>query len=345
MRLLNVNTMRLEEYFGSRIPDYSILSHCWGADEIGFQDINRPNWRSMRGAAKIESACTVSRRQNETYIWIDTCCIDKSSSAELSEAINSMYNWYQRATQCFAYLEDVSGTLFLDDPTEIDENAMDEIQRSRWFRRGWTLQELIAPRSVLFLNKEWNPLGERSSLSRLLSSITTVPEDILSEPEDITSCSIARKMSWAASRETSREEDMAYCLLGIFGVNMPLLYGEGMGAFIRLQEEILKESDDQSIFAWSLTDPLLPPLLPGRVIIPGNNKEGVLANHPAHFAGSANIVPFPSEPERQPFSMTNRGLRIELRVLNYRNIRREQLVGILDCHYKDDFSSAIGIYL
>ncbi|PMD57602.1 HET-domain-containing protein, partial [Hyaloscypha bicolor E] len=241
MRLLNVFTMKLEEYFGSQIPGYDILSHCWGTEEITFGDINGSTWREKDGALKIVNAsfqCRSRANHQRRYIWIDTCCIDKSSSAELSEAINSMYNWYKRSVVCFAYLGDV------------DKDVEDEIRKSRWFTRGWTLQELVAPKEVIFFDKNWNYLGDKNTLSTLLSQITTIPEAVLANPPRHRSCSLARKMSWAAGRETTREEDIAYCLLGLFEVNMPLLYGEGARAFIRLQEEIIKETDDQSLFAW-----------------------------------------------------------------------------------------------
>ncbi|KAH8593051.1 heterokaryon incompatibility protein-domain-containing protein [Bisporella sp. PMI_857] len=348
MRLLNVATMKLEEYFGSQIPKYAILSHCWAADEITFQDINLSDWRTMRGASKIEHASAYCRSQNQTYIWIDTCCIDKSSSAELSEAINSMYSWYERAVICYAYLEDVNGIVRPEGleggSACLDDVVEDEIRRSRWFTRGWTLQELIAPQTVAFFNKNWSHLGDKRSLWALLSKITTILPSVLLNPSQITSCSVARKMSWAASRETTRDEDVAYCLLGIFGVNMPLLYGEGMRAFIRLQEEIVKESDDQSIFAWGLLEQSWGRPWPIRILENGDKSAGVLAVHPAYFAGSANIVPFPSEPDRQPFSMTNRGLRIELPMLNHSSFGTSS-VAMLNCHYENDFSGVIAIFL
>ncbi|PMD39310.1 HET-domain-containing protein [Hyaloscypha variabilis F] len=349
MRLLNTFTMRLEEYFGSQIPSYSILSHCWSTDEVTFQDINQPNWRSLRGAAKIEGACAVSRGYRQQYIWIDTCCIDKSSSAELSESINSMYRWYEKASWCYVYLEDVEGeNLYLSRAEPgTREPVLDEISRSRWFTRGWTLQELIAPKFIFFFNNEWQFLGDKYALKDIISRVTTIPEAILRRTEDITSCSISRKMSWAASRKTTREEDIAYCLLGIFGVNMPLLYGEGGRAFIRLQEEILKESDDQSIFAWGLMNPKADRLgSEDRESSLDIGYQGVLATHPSSFAGSADIVPYPSDPDRQPFSMTNRGLRIELPVLEQGKIPGDDnVVGLLGCHYENDFSGVIGVFL
>jgi hypothetical protein len=267
--------MKLEEYFGSQLPEYAILSHCvrslyilrlcldrvffeekradstifkWGAEEVTFQHINDSEWRGMRGATKIKYVSSYCKEEGFRYIWIDTCCIDKSSSAELSEAINSMYGWYEGSIVCYAYLEDVEHALSThapDDPANKDK----AIRKSRWFNRGWTLQELIAPKKVYFFDSQWRSLGSKEDLSPLLSSITTIPEDVLAEPENRRDCSVARKMTWAAKRQTTRIEDVAYSMLGIFDVNMPLLYGEGRKAFIRLQEEILKETDDQSLLA------------------------------------------------------------------------------------------------
>jgi hypothetical protein len=140
-------------------------------------------------------------------------------------------------------------------------------------------------------------LGDKLTLSTLISEITQIPEDVVRSPSALSFASVANRMSWASERQTTRIEDVAYSLLGIFNVNMPLLYGEGKKAFIRLQEEILKESDDQSIFAWvseEATDPK------------GLQFQGVLADSPSRFASLGNIIPIPSRPERQPYSMTNR---------------------------------------
>ena len=192
---------------------------------------------------KIQFSCAQAAKDGYGYIWVDTCCIDKSSSAELSEAINSMYKWYQNAEKCYAYLADV--------PTGADLwPKQSSFRRSRWFTRGWTLQELIAPSNLIFYSAEWLYLGTRYVLSSLLTEITGVDYTILAGARGIENASIAKKMSWASNRVTTRVEDIAYCLMGLFAVNMPMLYGEGDRAFIRLQEEIIKNSDDQSLFAW-----------------------------------------------------------------------------------------------
>ena len=155
------------------------------------------------------------------YAWVDTCCIDKSSSAELSESINSMFKWYRQATTCYAYLEDVD----THDPADF-KSPDSSLSKSRWFRRGWTLQELVAPRNVTFYNAKWEKIGDKKDHVLELEAITGIDPDVLGgkAPQAVP---IAWRMSWAADRETTRIEDVAYSLLGIFDINMPLLYGEG----------------------------------------------------------------------------------------------------------------------
>jgi hypothetical protein len=190
------------------------------------------------------------------FLTYTSCCIDKTSSAELSEAINSMFRWYSRSKVCYAYLTDVSYDGFDD-----------SLPKSRWFTRGWTLQELLAPSSVVFYSAEWTRIGDSEVLISVLRNVTRIDEGILSRTKSLDWVSVAEKMSWAATRETTRVEDMAYCLLGIFDINMPLLYGEGGRAFQRLQEEILRNSQDQSLFAWGLKEDLvgMPTLIPDHV--------------------------------------------------------------------------------
>jgi hypothetical protein len=155
-----------------------------------------------------------------------------------------MFRYYQKAAICYAYLADV--------PSDFDEDLESSIfSSSRWFTRGWTLQELIAPSKVNFYSSDWKKLGSKASLRSLLSKISKIDSSTLKDATNIQHVSVAQKMAWAANRMTTRIEDMAYCLLGIFNINMPLLYGEGEKAFLRLQEEIMKVTEDQSIFAWS----------------------------------------------------------------------------------------------
>lgn len=234
---------------------------------------------------------------------INRCCIDKTSSAELSEAINSMFRWYQNAQACYAYLADVSS-----DSGPSQEPS--EFSKSRWFTRGWTLQELIAPSNVVFYSRDWHILGTKDQLADLLERITRIDCETL-RGQDLQFVSVSKKMSWAAHRKTSRVEDIAYSLLGIFDVNMPLLYGEGKKAFLRLQEEILKVSNDQTLFAWGFPQVMATmeslekaarqdDQLRRQAAASSNNREvrtlgppilrGLLADSPVEFANSGNIV-------------------------------------------------------
>lgn len=333
MRLLNVHTLRVEEFSGSTVPAYAILSHCWGDDEVSFEDINLSSteWALKTGSKKITSACVQSIKDGWEYIWIDTCCIDKRSSAEFSEAINSMYSWYEASDVCYAYLEDVLGPLEM--PSSLSP------KHSRWFTRGWTLQELIAPPKVNLYGHDWTFLGTRKDLADHISTITGIPKKVLREPLELGFTSVAKRMSWAAGRQTTRVEDVAYSLLGLFEVNMPLLYGEGSKAFIRLQEEILKNSDDQSLFAWR-SDNDAP--WDDELFLDG----GVLAGSPAAFANSGNIIPFPVNAKRQPYSLTNKGLRIELRFWLERDDSAQiYYLALLNCQYDNDFSGCIAMIL
>lgn len=238
LRLLNAQTRKLEEFFEKDVPNYGILSHTWGKEEITFKDFDA-ELGSRRSSKTIEGCCTQALADGLSYVWIDTCCIDKSSSAELSEAINSMFAWYQKAEVCYIFLEDVQ-SVFVES---------DEFQNSRWFTRGWTLQELLAPQSVMFYNASWEPLKysdhhDPSYLGIRLAKITGIRADIIEGHNPPISASVAERMSWASLRETTRVEDAAYCLLGLFGIAMPMIYGEGAKALFRLQEEIVRSVQD-----------------------------------------------------------------------------------------------------
>ncbi|KAI0529889.1 heterokaryon incompatibility protein-domain-containing protein [Xylaria digitata] len=246
MRLLNARTRQIHNFVSEDIEEFAILSHTWGPGEVTLQD-----WQSLstaelelkEGYRKIDHCCKQALEDGYGWVWIDTCCIDKSSSAELSEAINSMFRWYQDAAICYAHLADVSDNIDRD-------NLLPALSGSRWFTRGWTLQELLAPRDIVFFSENWQNLTTKLKSVEILSTITGIEEGYL-RGGPIEDASAAKRMSWAASRETTRIEDVAYCLLGIFDVNMPLIYGEGKKAFKRLQEEIIKASpEDHTLFAW-----------------------------------------------------------------------------------------------
>ncbi|KAL4077380.1 heterokaryon incompatibility protein-domain-containing protein [Scleroderma citrinum] len=238
---------------------YAILSHCWGTikEEVQFKEMyklarmdqaTRDQIMKRSGFHKILKSCEQASRDDLWWVWVDTCCIDKRSSSELSEAINSMYRWYENSEHCYAYLHDIDESAL---PTDRDEAAFGEFNGwPKWFSRGWTLQELIAPTLLHFFNRTWECIGDKASLSSTLTKITRIPGGILEGGVVSKRPCVARVMSWAADRTTTRVEDRAYSLLGLLGVHMPMLYGEGKNAFRRLQLEIIRQSNDQSIFAW-----------------------------------------------------------------------------------------------
>jgi hypothetical protein len=238
--LLNTSTFETTEFIGEEVPPYAILSHTWGVQEITFQDLKTHEFENKNAFPKLRDFCKTAALHGHKWGWIDTCCIDKSSSAELSEAINSMYRWYANADICFAYLVDVPTSSFPD-----------KFGESRWFTRGWTLQELIAPEILEFYSTEWTKIGCKTSLKEEISKISGIPVDVL-QGEDLMKHSLGERMSWASPRRTTRPEDRAYSLMGLFDVNMPLLYGEGgPKAFVRLQQEILAScEEDHSLFIW-----------------------------------------------------------------------------------------------
>jgi hypothetical protein len=244
MWLINTTTLNLE-HFVAKPPPYAILSHRWGAEETSFQewrDGNRDETKS--GVRKLRDACAIARCDSFAYLWADTACIEKTSSTELSEAINSMFRYYKRSERCYAYLDDVIAR----EATDVMAFAT-SFGQSLWFTRGWTLQELLAPDSVIFFDVTWLGLGTKRDLAPAISLITGIDARFFSETP-LEYASISERMSWISNRVTTRLEDIAYCMIGIFNINMPLLYGEGPKAFVRLQEELIKINNDQTVFAW-----------------------------------------------------------------------------------------------
>jgi hypothetical protein len=294
MKLLDTTTLALRDFDLPHIPPYAILSHTWSDEEIDFRKMSALSSMSRsakkkKGFIKIAKTCELALRHGLAYAWVDTCCINKSSSAELTEAINSMYQFYSGAERCYVYLEDLSS----------DGSAEEGFPGCRWFTRGWTLQELLAPsdpEKVRFYDTTWKYRGLKKDFIMTLSECTGISEDVLRGTTALTECGVAERMSWAAGRETKRIEDMAYCLLGIFDVNMPLLYGEGLKSFRRLQEEIVKRNVDLTILAWE--DP--------------NRRDktsiGLFAETPAAFLNSSLIEPF--NDDFVEFSVTNKGLLV-----------------------------------
>lgn len=338
MRLIDVDTLALCEFASAdTAPPYAILSHTWGTDEVSYQDLQKldsletaPAVLRKAGFEKIRFTCEQAKRDGLRYAWVDTCCIDKSSSHELSEAINSMYRWYGNSTVCYVYLADVPGNCPpLSDHDYLHPRQMrflEAFEESRWFTRGWTLQELIAPRLVLFYGQHWNHIGTLGDLVERVSGITNIQSEVLNHSRSLSELSIARRLSWAARRETTRKEDQAYSLLGILDVNMPLLYGEGEKAFQRLQEEIIKQSTDQSIFAWNTPPGFIAP------------RELLLAPSPRCFMNCNRIRRRRGTASESAFRISNKGLEITLPVMRkqlYEDPSQPTLtLGILDCRYE-----------
>jgi hypothetical protein len=332
MKLLSSQTLELHDFldYEFKRPEFAILSHTWiEKEEVSHQDLHCPNkeYKKKKGYKKIEGCCQQARKDGIDWVWVDTCCIDKSSSAELAEAINSMFRWYADAKVCYAYLSDVPGRL----PVSSEELKF-VLKQSLWFKRGWTLQELLAPKRFIIYSQNWSEIGSREQWSSEISSITGIHEKALQgDIEKVREFSIAQRMFWASTRITTRPEDIAYCLLGIFDVNMPLLYGEGSRkAFIRLQEEIMKDSDDHTIFAWAS-----PSIAPDALV-------GLLAGHPKLFRHSKDICSFRRWNTSLPFSMTNKGLKIAGTVDRDKEVDKTWL----DCfHTRDNRRIPMGILL
>jgi hypothetical protein len=381
MRLINTRTLAMHEFVGRSPPPYAILSHTWGREEVTFQDYHYPTTRErLLGFAKIRATCQQARREGLEYAWVDACCIDKTSSSELGEAINSMFRWYREASICYAYLEDITA----EDAPRDSSNAVVGDGRirgshgssgsgsgsgsttatigfghSRWFTRGWTLQELIAPRTVDFYNQDWHKIGEKKTMSKALAQATGIDTFILEGTADLQQVSVGRRMSWAVNRETARPEDAAYSLMGLFDANLPLIYGEGATrAFIRLQEKILQQTDDHTIFAWRGTSEPES----------ANERHGLFATSPNDFRNflsearpldRSKMSALPSIPTdnlariwgskmpQDPIIKTNKGIQITSKIKDLRHpwATRDLLILLLNCCFNGDPTAAAGIYL
>ena len=335
------------EFRDDEATNYAILSHRWFDQEVNYEEMielakmereEREEIRQRNGYRKILDSCEQARRDGYEWLWVDTCCIDKRSSAELSEAINSMFRWYENSRVCYAYLHDVPGLSIhakRDKRMYPTSNGWPE-----WFSRGWTLQEMIAPSNVQFFNQDWRCIGDKKTLAHILTDITRVPKHILTDGLSSNRPCVAQIISWAADRMTTRAEDKAYCLLGLLDVNMPMLYGEGGKAFHRLQMEIIRTSNDQSIFAW---DPL-------SVI---RRSGSILADDPIFFRDCSEmelmdpdefIQSFKDDISREElhlieedrfgvFPITNRGIQIWLPRRRYVG-SQSVFVAWLPCRYR-----------
>ncbi|KAK4916168.1 hypothetical protein LTR49_015809 [Elasticomyces elasticus] len=312
MRLLDVLTLDFEESLSEeQRPKYVILSHRWGEDEVSFKEWRKGLKTSGQGYDKIMRCCDfIKARPN----WPQY-------------AINSMYQWYAEATVCIAYLSDVVGPWPYDQAAFL-KRTLALLPDSAWFLRGWTLQELLAPERMLFCSAEWLTLGwkapasiyrgldelimgdGRPCITGLLSKITGIDGDVLLNPYHQNDRSIAQRMCWASRRKTTRPEDLAYSLLGLFSVNMPLLYGEGASkAFTRFQLEIIRKSTDESIFAWEkkLTD---VPVFTWQEK-PNSLWNGLLARSPEAFRDAGNIMSLCNEDPNQRLNLRRTGFLMD----------------------------------
>jgi hypothetical protein len=305
MKLIHVNDYSITDFIGQGIPPYVIFPHTWGANEVSFQDMQNISAAMQKdGFKKIDYCCKQAVIDGFEWFWIDTCCIDKTSSADLSEAINSMFKWHTQSMICYAYLSDVP--VSHDHILDLDESDMDAIRSSRWFTRGWTLQELLAPSTVRFFSSDWTYVGSKDQLAPLINEITCIhSKSILEE-------TVHERMYWASRRETTREEDMAYCLLGLFDINLPLLYGEGNKAFDRLQEEIIKQFDDHSIFLWDV-NPIKGDFEKAHQMFHlGGSYAGLLPVSPRQFRNRCNIEMRGTPVVKEPIQISRKGLWIHL---------------------------------
>ncbi|KAI1744530.1 HET-domain-containing protein [Xylaria scruposa] len=327
MHLLNVYTRQLQEFIGDRTPPYAILSHTWGEHEVLFQDLTTPRHKEKLGYKKIEGCCRQAILDGFKFVWIDTCCIDKRSSAELSEAINSMFRWYCDAKVCYVYLVDVSWE-------EDSKESHSAFRNSRWFTRGWTLQELIAPLHLKFFDTTWSMMFSIDKDSsgiffydteiyvNMIQEITGILEwrnygSTRFDRKSRLDIPVAIRLSWVSKRHTTRVEDMAYCLLGLLDINMPLLYGEGHKAFLRLQEEFLKKHHDSTILYWGFDMGFSETCK-----IRGTLDDGCLAPTPLLFRGFLGVrngsfgKDYRIESTAQMgWTVTPRGLHIQLPIL------------------------------
>lgn len=197
---------------------------------------------AKKGYRKVVAFCHLAAQLGFSWAWVDTCCIDKANLVELTESIKSMLRWYQEAALCCGFLSDLPAKA----------QVAEALPRCRWFSRGWTLQELLAPAKLEFYDQDWVQRGAKEDLTAILSTITGISAPVLCGDRAVQEVGVATRMSWAANRKTTRPEDMTYCLVGLFDINMPMIYGEGVEkSFRRLREEIIRQSNDLTIFAWA----------------------------------------------------------------------------------------------
>ncbi|KAF5371729.1 hypothetical protein D9758_003400 [Tetrapyrgos nigripes] len=240
LRLIDTRTCKLVDFTeNEHIPAYAILSHRWFRDqEVQYEDFLelQPETRKKLGYRRIRGACKQAFLDGHNYIWIDTCCINQNNADEVSRNINSMYFYYHNSTVCYAYLVDVYTPKYKHESSQAGLWS-----HSKWFTRGWSLQELLAPRKVVFFNADWELIGDKAQLKYSISRLTGIPRSVLDGSSPIEDVNIEERMTWCAGRQTTKPPDLAYCLLGILGVFMVPDYTEdARTAFQRLQRILVR---------------------------------------------------------------------------------------------------------
>ncbi|KAK4553802.1 hypothetical protein LTR86_008977 [Recurvomyces mirabilis] len=342
--MINVRTMELEHATQLLTHNirYAILSHRWGKNEVLYEQWGRDKRDQIRGWAKIQGACRQALTDGINYLWVDTCCIDRRSSAELNEAINSMFSYYEHAEVCYVYLADVSDTCQTADHdirlsyATPQGHTIASLRRSEWFRRGWTLQELLAPTQLRFYDANWNVIGDLENMTRIVSDITGIDSAALDRTRKLDSYSYAQRLSWAACRKTTKVEDEAYCLLGILGTSLEVKYGIGRAAFVELQRKLLESgSGDDSLFLWSPVSEAISQL------------STFFAPSPANFLHASGIEKIQRRPVQSYFHLRSDGVGARVYLYHYEKPRHgwHGLVALLNCTNTSDPMMMLGLCL
>lgn len=231
-----------EDLIHNKLPPYAALSHTWHEEEVTYDDVCNGTGLSKAGYSKIQFCAQQAHRDGLRYFWIDACCIDKANFIELQHAINSVFGYFRGAARCYVLLSDVPSYNRKTDSEDGELSCMRAFRYSRWFTRAWTLQELLAPHNLIFFSRNGEELGSRADLREIIHQITNIPIPAL-DGIHLDYFSVEERLSWAHKRNATRPEDHVYSLLGLFGVFMPPMYGEGRdNAFKRLRREIQDRS-------------------------------------------------------------------------------------------------------
>lgn len=231
------------------LPPYATFSHV--IDEIGapLEDFARIKRELCSDIVKILiRACVQARDAGFTWLWNYAACVDRNSCAAQSEAINSLAQIYRNCGRSIIYLEDLKSKLVED------EEVVERMAECRWIRNVWAIPQIVFSRVAFFYSSDWSLIGTKKSLLPYLSSRMGIDQEVLEDSDSLEEFSLARRMSWASDMTASRVEDFAYALVGLFDVSMSILYGEGQKAFLKLQEEIMGDTDDFSLIAWDKID-------------------------------------------------------------------------------------------